>query len=244
MPRLSDTMGEGAISTWRKQPGDAVAVGDVLVEIETDKAVMEYEAYQAGTLAEILVPEGQERRHRRPDRPARRRCRRSRAIHSHRVRAVGPAAAAPSVSAASAQPSLNDRAPTGRAGRSATPVPEPAASSPARTDMPTAAAASSRHPWCGSWPGRTTWTCPMSPAAAQAAASSAPTSAICWPGTRRPKQRDASPPAPAVVAPALRAVRVRRQRRARARRARRCLPGAGRPAATETDEVRGTRGVP
>jgi pyruvate dehydrogenase E2 component (dihydrolipoamide acetyltransferase) len=58
MPRLSDTMGEGAISTWRKQPGDAVAVGDVLVEIETDKAVMEYEAYQAGTLAEILVPEG------------------------------------------------------------------------------------------------------------------------------------------------------------------------------------------
>src|SRR5271169_7138593 len=58
MPRLSDTMEEGAISTWRKQPGDKVAVGDVLVEIETDKAVMEYEAYQAGTLAEILVPEG------------------------------------------------------------------------------------------------------------------------------------------------------------------------------------------
>jgi len=58
MPRLSDTMEEGAISTWRKQPGDKVAVGDVLVEIETDKAVMEYEAYQAGTLAEILIPEG------------------------------------------------------------------------------------------------------------------------------------------------------------------------------------------
>jgi pyruvate dehydrogenase E2 component (dihydrolipoamide acetyltransferase) len=58
MPRLSDTMEEGAISTWRKQPGDTVAVGDVLVEIETDKAVMEYEAYTAGTLAEILVPEG------------------------------------------------------------------------------------------------------------------------------------------------------------------------------------------
>jgi pyruvate dehydrogenase E2 component (dihydrolipoamide acetyltransferase) len=58
MPRLSDTMEEGAISTWRKQPGDTVAIGDVLVEIETDKAVMEYEAYQAGTLAEILVGEG------------------------------------------------------------------------------------------------------------------------------------------------------------------------------------------
>src|ERR1700722_9484291 len=58
MPRLSDTMEEGAISTWRKQPGDTVAIGDVLVEIETDKAVMEYEAYQAGTLAEILGAEG------------------------------------------------------------------------------------------------------------------------------------------------------------------------------------------
>jgi len=59
MPRLSDTMEEGAVSVWRKKPGDAVAVGDVLVEIETDKAVMEYEAYQAGTLAKILVPEGE-----------------------------------------------------------------------------------------------------------------------------------------------------------------------------------------
>ena len=59
MPRLSDTMEEGAVATWRKQPGDTVAVGDVLVEIETDKAVMEYEAYQAGTLARILVPEGE-----------------------------------------------------------------------------------------------------------------------------------------------------------------------------------------
>jgi pyruvate dehydrogenase E2 component (dihydrolipoamide acetyltransferase) len=59
MPRLSDTMQEGAVSTWHKQPGDTVAVGDVLVEIETDKAVMEYEAFQAGTLAKILVPEGE-----------------------------------------------------------------------------------------------------------------------------------------------------------------------------------------
>jgi pyruvate dehydrogenase E2 component (dihydrolipoamide acetyltransferase) len=59
MPRLSDTMQEGAVSTWRKQPGDTVEVGDVLVEIETDKAVMEYEAFQAGTLAKILVPEGE-----------------------------------------------------------------------------------------------------------------------------------------------------------------------------------------
>jgi pyruvate dehydrogenase E2 component (dihydrolipoamide acetyltransferase) len=59
MPRLSDTMTEGAISTWRKQPGDTITVGEPLVEIETDKAVMEYEAYQAGTLATILVAEGE-----------------------------------------------------------------------------------------------------------------------------------------------------------------------------------------
>lgn len=59
MPRLSDTMEEGAIATWHKKPGDAVEVGDVLVEIETDKATMEYEAYEAGTLSEILVDEGE-----------------------------------------------------------------------------------------------------------------------------------------------------------------------------------------
>ena len=59
MPRLSDTMEEGTIARWHKQPGDAVNVGDVLVEIETDKATMDYEAYEAGTLAEILVPEGE-----------------------------------------------------------------------------------------------------------------------------------------------------------------------------------------
>jgi pyruvate dehydrogenase E2 component (dihydrolipoamide acetyltransferase) len=59
MPRLSDTMEEGTIARWHKQPGDAVNVGDVLVEIETDKATMDYEAYEAGTLAEILVSEGE-----------------------------------------------------------------------------------------------------------------------------------------------------------------------------------------
>jgi len=58
MPRLSDTMEEGAIATWHKHPGDRVEVGDVLVEIETDKATMDFEAYEAGTLSEILVVEG------------------------------------------------------------------------------------------------------------------------------------------------------------------------------------------
>ncbi|WP_199190355.1 dihydrolipoamide acetyltransferase family protein [Cryobacterium sp. N22] len=60
MPRLSDTMTEGAIAVWHKKPGDRVEVGDVLVEIETDKATMEYEAYDAGTLSKQLVPEGEQ----------------------------------------------------------------------------------------------------------------------------------------------------------------------------------------
>lgn len=59
MPRLSDTMTEGAIASWHKQPGDRVAPGDILVEIETDKALMEQEAYDAGILSEILVQEGE-----------------------------------------------------------------------------------------------------------------------------------------------------------------------------------------
>lgn len=58
MPRLSDTMTEGTIAAWHKRPGDAVVSGDVLVEIETDKAVMEQEAYESGILAEILVDVG------------------------------------------------------------------------------------------------------------------------------------------------------------------------------------------
>ncbi|MFF3025948.1 dihydrolipoamide acetyltransferase family protein [Microbacterium sp. NPDC057944] len=59
MPRLSDTMTEGAIATWLKKPGDVITPGDILVEIETDKALMEQEAYDAGILVEILVAEGE-----------------------------------------------------------------------------------------------------------------------------------------------------------------------------------------
>ncbi len=59
MPRLSDSMEEGTILTWMKQVGDEVAVGEELVEIETDKANMAYEADVAGTLTEILAQEGE-----------------------------------------------------------------------------------------------------------------------------------------------------------------------------------------
>jgi pyruvate dehydrogenase E2 component (dihydrolipoamide acetyltransferase) len=55
MPRLSDSMEEGTILQWLKAVGDEVAVGDELVEIETDKANMAYESDVAGTLTEILV---------------------------------------------------------------------------------------------------------------------------------------------------------------------------------------------
>jgi pyruvate dehydrogenase E2 component (dihydrolipoamide acetyltransferase) len=59
MPRLSDSMEEGVILKWMKAVGDDVAVGDELVEIETDKANMAYESDVAGTLTEILAEEGE-----------------------------------------------------------------------------------------------------------------------------------------------------------------------------------------
>jgi pyruvate dehydrogenase E2 component (dihydrolipoamide acetyltransferase) len=59
MPRLSDSMEEGTILKWLKSIGDEVAVGDELVEIETDKANMVYEADTAGTLSEIVAAEGE-----------------------------------------------------------------------------------------------------------------------------------------------------------------------------------------
>ncbi|BCJ33530.1 acetyltransferase component of pyruvate dehydrogenase complex [Actinocatenispora thailandica] len=58
MPRLSDTMEEGVVASWRAKVGDEVHAGETLVEIETDKALMEHESYQDGVLTEILVPEG------------------------------------------------------------------------------------------------------------------------------------------------------------------------------------------
>jgi pyruvate dehydrogenase E1 component subunit beta len=60
MPALSPTMTEGNLARWLKHEGDKVAAGDVIAEIETDKATMEVEAVDEGTLARILVPEGTE----------------------------------------------------------------------------------------------------------------------------------------------------------------------------------------
>jgi pyruvate/2-oxoglutarate dehydrogenase complex dihydrolipoamide acyltransferase (E2) component len=60
MPALSPTMEEGKLSKWLKKVGDKVKSGDVIAEIETDKATMEVEAVDEGTLTQILVPEGSE----------------------------------------------------------------------------------------------------------------------------------------------------------------------------------------
>src|SRR3954471_862471 len=58
MPALSPTMTEGKIARWVKSEGDTVRAGDVLAEIETDKATMEVEAVDEGVLAKIVIPEG------------------------------------------------------------------------------------------------------------------------------------------------------------------------------------------
>lgn len=58
MPKLSDTMTEGTLVAWKKKKGDQVSAGEVIAEIETDKATMEWEASDDGILAEIYVPEG------------------------------------------------------------------------------------------------------------------------------------------------------------------------------------------
>jgi pyruvate dehydrogenase E2 component (dihydrolipoamide acetyltransferase) len=59
MPRLSDTMTDGTVATWLKKVGDTVSEGDILAEIETDKATMEFESFNAGALLFIGVQEGQ-----------------------------------------------------------------------------------------------------------------------------------------------------------------------------------------
>src|SRR6187402_1525253 len=58
MPKMSDTMTEGVLAKWHKKVGDKVKSGDVLAEIETDKATMDFESYQDGTLLYLGVEEG------------------------------------------------------------------------------------------------------------------------------------------------------------------------------------------
>ncbi|PSR05604.1 MAG: hypothetical protein BRD50_00430, partial [Bacteroidetes bacterium SW_11_45_7] len=58
MPRLSDTMEEGTIAKWHKKVGDEIQEGDIIAEVETDKATMEMESFQQGTLLYVGIEEG------------------------------------------------------------------------------------------------------------------------------------------------------------------------------------------
>ena len=60
MPALSPTMEEGTLAKWLVKEGDTVKSGDILAEIETDKATMEFEAIDDGVIGKILIPEGTE----------------------------------------------------------------------------------------------------------------------------------------------------------------------------------------
>src|SRR6478672_6431563 len=59
MPRLSDTMEQGTIGRWLKREGESFREGDVIAEIETDKATMDFQAYEDGTMLKILVGDGE-----------------------------------------------------------------------------------------------------------------------------------------------------------------------------------------
>ena len=59
MPQQSDTMTEGTVVKWLKKEGDQVKAGEMIAEIETDKAVMEMEAFEGGTLAAVLAKQGE-----------------------------------------------------------------------------------------------------------------------------------------------------------------------------------------
>ena len=58
MPKLSPTMEEGVLTAWHKSEGDPIAVDDLLADVETDKATMEWESPEDGTLTEIYIQEG------------------------------------------------------------------------------------------------------------------------------------------------------------------------------------------
>ncbi|MBK1882323.1 2-oxo acid dehydrogenase subunit E2 [Luteolibacter pohnpeiensis] len=59
MPKLSDTMTEGTLIKWHKKVGDSIEIGDILAEVETDKATMEMEAFDEGTITSIMIQEGE-----------------------------------------------------------------------------------------------------------------------------------------------------------------------------------------
>jgi len=134
MPALSPTMEKGNLAKWLKKEGDKVKSGDVIAEIETDKATMEVEAVDEGTIAKILVPEGTQ------DVPVNDIIA-VMAGDGEDVKAAGSAAAqAPKAAAAPAAQPAPAAAPT-----AAAPAPKPAAAAPAPSPAPQAAAQANGH---------------------------------------------------------------------------------------------------
>ncbi len=132
MPRLSDTMEEGTIASWLKKPGEKVDRGEVIAQIETDKATMDLTAFEAGTLQEILAPEG------------------STVAIGQPVARIGNGKAAPAVAApAKAAPAAEKPAPPAEkpapAAEAATPEPANVAPPPLQTDGKTRASPMARH---------------------------------------------------------------------------------------------------
>ena len=138
MPRLSDSMEEGTILRWLKSVGDEVKRGDELVEIETDKANMTYEATDEGVLIEIVAEEGDTLPIGEVDRPHRR----SQAKKAGRPRDEGADAARAERGHAES-----------RARRRRPPRPQRAASAPAPGRRPTATGASRPRRSRGGWRG-------------------------------------------------------------------------------------------
>jgi pyruvate dehydrogenase E2 component (dihydrolipoamide acetyltransferase) len=114
MPKLSDTMTEGTVVKWRKQKGDKVASGDIIAEIETDKATMEMESFDDGILAEIYVPEGGKV-----------------AIGQRVAMLLAPGESAPAAGSAPSAPAPQAAAPAPAAAPASAPAPEKSAPAPA-----------------------------------------------------------------------------------------------------------------
>jgi pyruvate dehydrogenase E2 component (dihydrolipoamide acetyltransferase) len=122
MPKLSDTMTEGTVVKWRKQKGEKVAAGDIIAEIETDKATMEMESFDDGILTEIYVPEGGKV-----------------AIGQRVAMLLAPGESAPAGGAAEAAPAPKAAAPAPAAAPASAPAAEKSA--PASTPAPSPAPA-------------------------------------------------------------------------------------------------------
>ncbi len=132
MPRLSDTMEEGTIASWLKKPGEKVDRGEVIAQIETDKATMDLTAFEAGTLQEILAPEG------------------STVAIGQPVARIGngkaaPAVAAPAKAAPAAEKAASPAEKPAPAAEAATPEPANVAPPPLPTDGKTRASPMARH---------------------------------------------------------------------------------------------------